>query len=348
MQLPEDSPSRHFAEQILVTSDRAAELTRKILAFGRKKVFNLEPLDISVLIAGLNNFLERIIGEEIEIQTDLSSESLIVAADGGQIEQVLMNLATNARDAMPQGGRLSISTSRCELDTSFIDSHGYGKEGVYACVAISDTGTGMDDATMKKIYEPFYTTKEPGKGTGLGLSIVYGIIKEHSGFITVGSAPGRGTTFWIYLPLIQEQHKTAENHDFTAHVGGAETILIAEYEDVVRKSTASFLAGFGYRVLEAASGAEALEIFSASKGEVDLLILDVVMPDKGGRDVAEAARLIRPDIRVLFNSGYPLNLLQYKGMLGEGVRFFMKPIDPRELLSKVREVLDDEIEGPQA
>ena len=210
MQLPEDSPSRHFAEQILVTSERAAELTRKILAFGRKKVFNLEPLDISLLIAGLKNFLERIIGEEIEIKTDLSIEDLIVAADGSQVEQVLMNLATNARDAMPQGGLLSISTSRCELDTYFIDSHGYGEEGAYACIAVTDTGTGMDDATVKKIYEPFYTTKEPGKGTGLGMSIVYGIIKEHRGFISVDSVPGAGTTFRIYLPLIQRQHQEPE------------------------------------------------------------------------------------------------------------------------------------------
>jgi len=342
MQLPEDSPSRHFAEQILVTSERAAELTRKILAFGRKKVFNLEPLDISLLIGGLKSFLERIIGEEIEIQTDLSMENLIVAADGSQIEQVLMNLSTNARDAMPQGGVLSISTSRSELDTHFIDTHGYGEEGAYACIAVTDTGTGMDGATVKKIYEPFYTTKEPGKGTGLGLSIVYGIIKEHRGFISVDSVPGAGTAFRIYLPLIREEHQSPEIYEIPPHSGGTETILIAEDEDVVRKSTASFLAGFGYRVLEAVNGAEALEIFSASKGEVDLLILDVVMPDKGGREVAEAARLIRPDIRVLFNSGYPLDLLQYKGMLGEGVRFFTKPIDPRELLRKVREALDDE------
>jgi PAS domain S-box-containing protein len=342
MQLPEDSPSRHFAEQILVTSERAAELTRKILAFGRKKVFNLEALDISLLISGLRNFLERIIGEEVEIQTDLSTENLIVAADGSQIEQVLMNLATNARDAMPQGGLLSISTSRSELDTHFIDTHGYGEEGAYACIAVTDTGTGMDDATVKKIYEPFYTTKEPGKGTGLGLSIVYGIIKEHRGFISVDSVPGAGTSFRIYLPLIQVERQAPEIYEIPPHSGGTETILIAEDEDVVRKSTASFLAGFGYQVMEAVNGAEVLEIFSAFKGEIDLLILDVVMPDKGGREVAEAARLIRPDIRVLFNSGYPLDLLQYKGMLGEGVRFFTKPIDPRELLRKVREALDDE------
>jgi PAS domain S-box-containing protein len=341
MQLPEENPSRHFAEQVLVTSERAAELTRKILAFGRKKVFNLEPVDISELIAGMKNFLERIIGEEIEVQTDLSAETLTVPADCSQIEQVLMNLATNARDAMPDGGLFSISTSRCALDQYFIDTYGFGEEGVYACIAVSDTGTGMNAETVKKIYEPFYTTKEPGKGTGLGLSIVYGIIKEHKGFITVHSVPGAGTTFRIFLPLIQRQVQKSDIHEIPPNSGGSETILIAEDDDMVRKCAASFLAGFGYRILEAADGAEALALFSTFKDEIELLILDVVMPDKGGREVAEAARQLRPDIRVLFNSGYPLDLLQYKGILEKDVHFFVKPVDPRELLTKVREVLDE-------
>lgn len=341
MQIPEDSPSRHFAEQILMTSERAAELTRKILTFGRKKVFNLEPVDISDLIAGLKSFLERIIGEEIEIQINLSTDILTVPADCSQMEQVLMNLATNARDAMPDGGLLSISTSRCELDHVFIDTHGFGEEGVYACIAVSDTGTGMDAATVKRIYDPFFTTKEPGKGTGLGLAIVYGIIKEHKGFITVHSIPGAGTTFRIYLPLIRRQAQKSDIKLIQPDLGGTETILIAEDDEGVRKSAVNFLTGFGYRMLEAADGAEALALFSTFKDEVDLLILDVVMPDKGGREVAETARQIRPDVRVLFNSGYPLDLLQYKGILGKDVHFFTKPVDPRELLTKVREVLDE-------
>jgi CheY-like chemotaxis protein len=252
-----------------------------------------------------------------------------------------MNLATNARDAMPEGGLLSISTSRCELDTYFIDTHGFGEEGSYACIAVSDTGTGMDAATLKRVYEPFYTTKEPGKGTGLGLAIVYGIIKEHKGFITVHSVPGAGTTFRIFLPLIREQSRQPEIHEIPPHLGGTETILIAEDDDMVRKSAASFLAGFGYRVLEASNGADALELFSARKEEIELLILDVVMPDKGGREVAESARQLRPDIRILFNSGYPLDLLQYKGILEKDVHFFLKPVDPLDLLKNVREVLDE-------
>ncbi len=341
MQIPEDGTSRHFAEQILATSERAAELTRKILAFGRKKVFNLEPVDISDLIAGLKSFLERIIGEEIEIQINLSTDILTVPADCSQIEQVLMNLATNARDAMPDGGLLVISTSRCELDHVFIDTFGFGEEGVYACIAVSDTGTGMNAATVKRIYEPFFTTKEPGKGTGLGLAIVYGIIKEHKGFITVHSIPGAGTTFRIFLPLIRRQAQKSDIRQVQPDLGGYETILIAEDDEGVRKSAVNFLTGFGYRMLEAADGAEALALFSTFKNEVDLLILDVVMPDKGGREVAETARQIRPDVRVLFNSGYPLDLLQYKGILGKDVHFFTKPIDPRELLTKVREVLDE-------
>jgi len=341
MQLPEDSPSRHFAEQVLVTSERAAELTGKILTFSRKKVFNLEPIDISETILGLKIFLERIIGEEIEIQFNQSPEILSVLGDSSQIEQVLVNLATNARDAMPDGGRLSISTSRCELDFAFINSYGFGEEGEYACIAVSDTGTGMDADTVKKLFEPFFTTKEPGKGTGLGLSIVYGIIKEHKGFITVDSIPGAGSTFRIYLPLIRRQAQKSDIKLIQPDLGGSETILIAEDDEGVRKSAVNFLAGFGYRMLEAADGAEALALFSTFKDEVALLIIDVVMPGKGGREVAETARQIRPDVRVLFNSGYPLDLLQYKGILGKDVHFFTKPVDPRELLTKVREVLDE-------
>lgn len=345
MQLPEDSPSRHFAEQILTTSERAAELTRKILAFGRKKVFNLEPVDISELISGMTSFLERIIGEEIEVRISLSRETLTVPADCSQMEQVLMNLATNARDAMPDGGMLSISTSRCELDHVFIDSHGFGEEGSYACIAVSDTGTGMDADTVKRIYDPFFTTKEPGKGTGLGLAIVYGIIKEHKGFITVHSVPGAGTTFRIFLPLIPRQTQKTDFHQVPPSPGGSETILIAEDDDGVRRSAVNFLAGFGYRILEASDGAEALALFSRYQDEIDLLILDVVMPDKGGREVAESARRIRPEVKVLFNSGYPLDLLQHKGILGKDVHFFTKPIEPRELLAKVRRVLDEGKDG---
>lgn len=351
MQLPEDSPSRHFAEQILATSERAAELTGKILAFGRKKAFNLDQIDISELIAGLKLFLERIIGEEIEIRADLSPDNLVVAADSSQLEQVLMNLATNARDAMPGGGLLSITTTRCELDNYFIDAHGFGEKGSFACIAVSDTGTGMNPETIKKIFEPFFTTKDPGKGTGLGLAIVYGIIKEHAGFITVHSVPGAGTTFRVYLPLIEiqpEQPQQSEHIEIIENYGGTETILLAEDDDIVRKSEASFLAGFGYRVLEAASGAQALELFAAFQADIALLVLDVVMPDKGGREVAESARQLRPDIRVLFNSGYPLDLLKYKGILENDVNFFIKPIEPMQLLRKVREILDEQSGGPDA
>lgn len=341
MHCPEESQMRHFAGQILVTSERAADLVKKILAFGRKKVFNLEQVDIARLVVGLRDFLERVIGEEIKITTEFHDEDLYVTADCGQMEQALMNLVTNAKDAMPDGGLISISTSRKALDLNFIETHGFGEEGTYACITLSDTGTGMEQSTMKRIFEPFYTTKEPGKGTGLGLSIVYEIVKGHHGFITVDSAPGEGTTFRIYLPLSKERHHKMEIHENIPRFGGAETILLAEDDEMARRCTASFLSGFGYRIIEAADGAEALRLFAEFKDELDLLILDVVLPLKGGREVAETARGQRSDIRVLFNSGYPLDVLQYKGVLDKGVNFFLKPMDPLGLLKKVREVLDE-------
>lgn len=341
MKLPEDHPVRHFVEQILVTSDRATELTKGLLAFSRKEALNMQPVKLNDIIVGFQSFLERIIGEQIEIKSYLCADEVSIYADSSQIEQVLMNLATNARDAMPNGGTLSVSMETTELDDRFVAVHGYGEPGKYVCLSVTDTGSGMDEETLKRIYEPFFTTKETGKGTGLGLSIAYGIVKEHNGYILAYSSPENGTTFRIFLPLIEENKaRKIEVPPYPQIEGGGETILIAEDDSQVREMTAKLLAGYGYSVIEAVDGDEALQKITDVQGAVDLLILDVLMPKKGGREVAQSANSLYPKVRVLYNSGYPLDLLVKKNILAEDVAFFTKPIAPRELLAKVREVLD--------
>lgn len=340
MRLATDDPSRHFVEQMLATAERAAELTQGLLAFSRKKVFNLQPVNFNEILSGFRSFIMRIIGDDIQVAIEPEPQGMMVMADSGQMEQVLMNLAANARDAMPEGGTLVIRVARRELDDAFITAHGYGEPGFYLCIEVTDSGIGMDEETQRKIFEPFFTTKEPGKGTGLGLSIAYGIIKEHGGYINVQSRPGSGSTFRIYLPLMEEQSQKMEISRFTMPEGGDETILLAEDDGTVMEMEAKLLQTYGYKVIKAANGSEAIEKFMSARDEIRLLILDIMMPNKGGLGVAEAARKVRPDIVVLFNSGYPLDLLQKKGLLAGNVHFFTKPIAPRELLRMVRELID--------
>ncbi len=340
MRIAEDDPARHYVEQILVTADRAAELTQGLLAFSRKNVLNMKPVKLNDVIKGLQSFLGRIIGEQIEIETDLSEQQIIIYADSSQVEQVLMNLATNARDAMPGGGNLSLKTETSELDEGFVKVHGYGEPGKYACISVTDTGVGMDDDTAKRIFEPFFTTKEAGKGTGLGLSIAYGIIKEHNGYILVYSRLGTGTTFRVYLPLIESAEQKYAIPQYREPQGGGETILIAEDDALVREITSKLLSEYGYAVIEAVDGEDALRKFDDVRGQLELLVLDVLMPNKGGREVAEEILRRKPGIKVLFASGYPLDLLVNKNILREEVNFFTKPIAPRDLLRKVRDVLD--------
>jgi PAS domain S-box-containing protein len=340
MRIAEDDPVRHYVEQILVTADRAAELTQGLLAFSRKNVLNMQPVKLNDVVNGLQSFLWRIIGEQIEIETDLSKQQIIIYADNSQVEQVLMNLATNARDAMPGGGVLSLKTEISELDDGFVKAHGYGEPGKYACISVTDTGVGMDEETAKRIFEPFFTTKEAGKGTGLGLSIVYGIVKEHHGYILVYSSLGTGTTFRVYLPIIDSDEQKHEIQQYFEPQGGGETILVAEDDALVRDITAKLLVGYGYTVIEAVDGDDALRKFADVQGQVHLLILDVLMPNKGGREVAEEVMRRSPGTKVLFASGYPLDLLVNKNILLEDVNFFTKPIAPRDLLQKVRAVLD--------
>jgi signal transduction histidine kinase/DNA-binding response OmpR family regulator len=340
MKMAADDPLRHYLEQMLTTAERAGELTQGLLAFSRKKEPNMLPMNVNDIIRTSEKFLARVIGEDVEMRTTLAAEPLIALVDHSQLEQVLTNLASNARDAMPDGGTLSITTSRCEIDGNFVRLNGYGEQGRYLKIDVTDTGMGMDEKTRSKIFEPFFTTKEQGKGTGLGLSIVYGIIKGQRGYINVSSREGQGTTFSIYLPLVEEVFRRKEFIPTPQPAGGSETILIAEDDDWVRETSCKFLRDFGYTVLEAADGEEAVEKFSGAKDSINLLILDVLMPKKGGREVCEQARALRPDIKVLFNSGYPLDVLQSKGVLEAGVHYYLKPIAPRDLLSRVREVLE--------
>jgi CheY-like chemotaxis protein len=267
--------------------------------------------------------------------------SATVKADVGQIEQVLINLATNARDAMPAGGRLVIECGTAQLGAEFIRNHGYGKQGAYGVISITDSGVGMDRKTSSRIFEPFFTTKEVGKGTGLGLSIVYGIVKQHGGYITVYSEPGQGTTFKLYLPLHQAAADQAGAEESGLLETGSGRVLIAEDDDAVRVLSRRVLEGFGYSVIEATDGEEAIERVAQEQNPVDLLILDVIMPRKSGKEAYEAIRAMHPAVKVLFMSGYTAEIVRRRGMLDPGAPFLSKPVSPKELLGKVSEILKD-------
>jgi PAS domain S-box-containing protein len=342
MKLKADDPSRLYLDQILDAAERAANLTQSLLAFSRKQVINPKDLDLNDLIRKVEKFLSRIIGEDIEMRLTLSPERLTVFADRSQIEQVLMNLATNARDAMPNGGQLILETMRVEINDDYIRRHGYGSPGPYALLSISDTGSGIDARTREKIFEPFFTTKELGRGTGLGLSIVYGIVKQNKGYINVYSETGRGTTFRIYLPLITIGSFETQPADVSPEPprGGTETILLTEDDEQVRRLTKSVLEEYGYTVIETADGAQALEQFRANKDRIHLILVDVIMPRKNGREVYNEAKQLKPDLKALFTSGYPADFIQKEGVLEEELNFISKPTSVQDLLKKVREVLD--------
>lgn len=341
MKMKEDDPQKYYIEQVLALSERAASLTNGLLAFSRKQVINTQPINVNDAVHKVEKLLARLIGEDISLKTVLKDINLIILADTFQIEQVLINLATNARDAMPNGGSLIITTERTMMDDSFIDAHGYGKEGEYALITVSDSGTGMEKSILGRIFEPFFTTKELGSGTGLGLSIVYGIIKQHNGFINVYSEIGKGTTFRIYLPLVMFGiEKTEEDLEHLPLAGGSETILLVEDDEEARTVTKIILESVGYNVIEAADGEEAIEKFMDNKDSVELLLLDVVMPKKSGKAVCDEIKKIRHDIKVLFTSGYTADIINSKGLLKEGLEFIPKPARPRILLERIRKILD--------
>lgn len=290
----------------------------------------------------MDKMLRRLIGEHIDLLKALDPALGQVRADPGQIEQVVMNLVVNARDAMPKGGKLTTETANVYLDADYAGRHASSQPGQYVMLAVSDNGTGMDAETLKRIFEPFYTTKEEGKGTGLGLSTVYGIVKQSGGHIWVYSEIGRGTTFKIYLPCVDEpvEELQPDNTLSADSLCGSETVLLVEDNEMVRKITHEILRLKGYRVLEAANGEEALHICREHKGRVHLILTDVVMPQMGGRELADAVKPLLPQMRVLYMSGYTDDAIVHHGILDAGTQFIEKPFTPDALVTKVREVLN--------
>ncbi len=340
MKREEDEVVRGYAEHILTLSDKAARLTQGLLAFSRKQVMNLRPVDVNEIVRSVRNILARLIGEDIELRADFHGNPLVVMADSNQLEQVLMNLATNARDAMPGGGVLALSTGVSVLDAAYVSAHGYGVPGRFACLVFSDSGKGMDAETRERIFEPFFTTKEVGKGTGLGLSIAYGIIKQHNGYINAYSEPGRGTSFRVYIPLVEAAAEELKTEEHAPVTGGSETILLAEDEPEVLEITQKTLAEFGYTVITAIDGEEAVAKFKERSGEIALVVLDMVMPRKGGLEAYAEIKKIAPDARVLFVSGYAEEMMRAAWLMTKDVNFISKPSPPGDFLRKVREVLD--------
>jgi len=343
LKMKNDDPLRVNVEHVLDAAKRASDLTTSLLAFSRQQILHIRPINLTTVVRRVEHLLRRVIGEHIELQAVCKQADVTVNADSNQLEQVFMNLAINARDAMPDGGSFIIVIDTIELDDAFIRAHGFGERGWYALVSVADTGVGIDETTRKRIFEPFFTTKEVGKGTGLGLSIVYGIIKQHHGYINVYSEQGKGTTFKIYLPLSERE---AESRPLTADIPeekfprGTETVLVAEDDETLRNLSHTVLEEFGYTVIEAKDGADAVSKFRTHKDVIKLVILDMIMPKKNGREVYQEIKEIQPGIKALFVSGYSADKRIFEDLLDKGIEFLMKPLSPMTLLKKVRAVLD--------
>ena len=339
--IPSGDPNRAKLDQILAATERAANLTRSLLAFSRKQEMNAQILNLNEVVQNVGKFLMRIIGEDISLTITFRNDPIRIFADQGQIEQVLVNLAANARDVMQRGGTLVIDTRVVEIGQDFIEAHSFGKLGKYAMIAVSDDGKGMDEATRKKIFEPFFTTKEVGKGTGLGLSIVYGIVKQHDGFVCVASDVGQGTTFTIFLPISTEAECQGDDKQEPQPPGkGSETILVVEDDENVRRLVESVLTQFGYRVLLAVDGQDGIEKFIKYQDSIKLIFCDLVMPRKSGKELFEAIRRMQHDTRILFTSGYIPDQLNMKDVLDGQFEVLYKPVSPIVLARKVREILD--------
>ena len=338
-------PMRHGLEEIHAAGERAASLTRQLLAFSRQQVLEPQALDLNDVLMAAVSMLERLLGEDVELRLSLAPSVDTIRADRGQLEQVILNLVVNARDAMPQGGRLTLETANVVLEET-AEHHFDVTPGSYVMLAVSDTGHGMDEATQARVFEPFFTTKERGKGTGLGLSTVFGIVKQSGGNLYVYSEPGVGSTFKVYFPCA---HPGAVASPVSTHSGGArgnETILLVEDEENVREVANRILQQAGFHVLQASSPAEAILLCEQNPERIDLVLTDVIMPRMNGRQLAERLRTLRPGIRVLFMSGYTDDVILQNGVLELGTHFIQKPITPDSLTRKVRDVLDMESELP--
>ena len=333
-------PLRGYAEEILKAADRAGALTNQLLAFSRRQVMQPRIININAVLGQTEKMLRRLIGEDVQLVMSLDKNAGNIKADPNHIEQAIVNLAVNSRDAMPNGGRLTIETGNVQIDENYVKTHMGVKPGEFVMIAVSDTGHGMDSATRQNIFEPFFTTKQQGKGTGLGLATVYGMVKQSGGDIWVYSEPGQGTTFKLYFPLVEEPVSGAIGEDpGISRQLSSETVLLVEDEAQVRDLTAKMLKQLGYPVLTAENGDAAIEVSKAFTREIALLVTDVVMPNMSGRQVADALVASRPGLRVLFLSGYTEHAVVNHGVLDSNVNFLAKPFSREALGRKVREVL---------
>jgi PAS domain S-box-containing protein len=335
--LGETDPNRHFAEQIVKAAERAGELTSRLLLFSRRRVPQAKVIDFNQVVNGLVTMMRRLLGEEIELQLNLAADLGSVNADGGRIEQVLLNLAVNSRDAMPNGGTLTIETANVAVEKG-----GPVKPGAYILLTVKDTGTGMDAATQAQAFEPFFTTKRAGSGTGLGLYTVAGIVKQSGGAVQLSSQPGHGTSFRVYLPRVDRAPAAAKAEaPKVAAARGAETILLVEDDEMVRTLVRETMESCGYRVLEASDPLEAHVVASNYRNTIQLLITDVIMPKASGPELAKELLQISPGLKVLYMSGYADRAISKRGVRRREVAFLPKPFTPAELIAKVRDVLED-------
>jgi PAS domain S-box-containing protein len=343
LNLDKNDPEQEHVDQILASTERAANLIQSLLAFGKKQVFSLKPTNLGHLVGRMEKLLRALVNDAVELRMKNAGPAPSILADASQLERVIINLVVNARDAMPHhGGVITVRTGTEEVDNEFLSTHGFGEAGKYAVITIEDTGVGMNDETRSKIFEPFFTTKSFDKGTGFGLSIAYEIVKQHRGYIIVSSTPGKGTTFTIYLPASVEKPSLPKPAPAAFPLGGSETVLVADNEDDIRKFTRAVLQGFGYKIIEAGDGEEAVERFREHAAEIQLVVLDVIMPKLSGVEAGNAIRLIKPGVKILFTSGYPEEVIQKKGIVSPGVNFMIKPVAPVELLQKVRDIMSSD------
>jgi two-component system, cell cycle sensor histidine kinase and response regulator CckA len=338
--LAPDAPEREDVEEIHKAGRRAADLTRQLLAFSRQQVLAPRVLDLNELVANMEKLLQRLIGEDVVLRTALAPRLGVVRADPGQLEQVIVNLAVNARDAMPRGGQLTIETSNITLDEEYVEAHFLAKAGPYVQLTVTDTGTGMDAETKARMFEPFFTTKGQGKGTGLGLATLYGIVKQSDGNVWVYSEIGHGTAFKIYLPRVIATAEAGASPTESAAPRGTETVLVVEDDEQVRRLTRKMLEARGHTVFVAAGGAAALQLLETHAGRIDLLVTDVVMPGMSGRELVERVAVLRPTMKVLYLSGYTDDAVVRHGVLQAGIAFLQKPFAADTLVRKVREVID--------
>jgi CheY-like chemotaxis protein len=341
-----DDPAAQDLEQIRQAGERAADLTRRLLAFSRQQVIQPSIVSVNDVISNVEPMLRRLIGEDVDLETDLAPSVATITADAGQIEQIILNLALNGRDAMPNGGRLTIATANVDLGPDYARDHPGAQPGPHVLLRVGDTGVGMDAETRARVFEPFFTTKPAGRGTGLGLATVFGIVQQSGGYITVSSAPGKGSTFEIYLPQSGEPaHAAAVAEHAPSSYRGSETILLVEDEPGVRQASRRFLEEHGYRVLDAGDGLEALRLCERHSGAVDLVVTDVVMPGMSGRELADQMARLHPHTPVLYVSGYVNDAGAASLLHDPTVALLQKPFGADTLARKVREMLDARVAG---